>query len=115
MTIICTFLFFVVQHVTSVLVVLNSSFFLQTYLFLLYKKNPAKVKFCGIFRDKIAEKSVNFAGIFGANLGWKAISKKRRILWLFLGQISLEIDRVCTEKTSVFNVFLTEVIIMLQK
>ena len=26
-----------------------------------------KVKFGGIFRDKFAEKSANFAGVFGAN------------------------------------------------
>ena len=51
----------------------------------------------GICRDKI--------------LAGKKSVKKRRILWLFSGQISLEIDRFCADQTSVFNVFLTEVII----
>ena len=32
-------------------------------------------------------------------------------LWLFSRQILLEIDRFCADQTSVFNVFLTEVII----
>ena len=50
----------------------------------------------GICRDKI--------------LAGKKSVKKRRILWLFSGQISLEIDRFCADQTSVFNVFLTEVI-----
>jgi len=68
-----------------------------------------KVKFHGIFRDKIVEKSADFAGI--ANLAGKQSVKKGRILGLFSGQISLEIDRFCSDQTSVFNVFLTEVII----
>ena len=55
----------------------------------------------------------NFGGIFGANLAGKQSVKKRRILCLFSGQISLEIDRFCADQTSVFNVFLTEVIINL--
>ena len=70
-----------------------------------------KVKFRGIFRDKIAEKLADFARIFWANLARKQSLKKWRILWLFSGQISLEIDRFCADQTSVFNVFLTEVII----
>ena len=73
-----------------------------------------KVKFRGIFRDKIAENrpiSRNFAGIFRTNLVGKQSVKKRRILWLFSGKTSLEIDRFCVDQTSVFNVFLTEVII----
>ena len=44
-----------------------------------------KVKFRGIFRNKIAEKLANFAGIFGANLAGKQLVKKRQILWLFSG------------------------------
>ena len=44
-----------------------------------------KVKFRGIFRNKIAEKLANFAGNFGANLSGKQLVKKRRILWLFSG------------------------------
>ena len=42
-----------------------------------------KVKFCGIFGDKIAEKSVDFVGIFRVNLAGKQSVNKRRILWLF--------------------------------
>ena len=57
------------------------------------------------------ENSADFAGIFGANLDRKQSVKKRGILWLFSGQILLEIDRFCADQTSVFNVFLTEVII----
>ena len=41
----------------------------------------------------------------------KAIGKKRPILWLFSRQILLEIDQCCADQTSVFKVFLTEVII----
>ena len=70
-----------------------------------------KVKFRRIFRDKFAEKSVDFAGIFGANFTEKQIGKKWPMLWLFLGQISLEIDQFCADQTSIFDVFLTEVII----
>ena len=58
-----------------------------------------------IFRDKIAEKSADFVGIFRANLAGKHSVKKWRILQLFSGQISLEIDRFCPDQTSVFNVF----------
>ena len=57
------------------------------------------------------EKLANFTGIFGANLAGKQLVKKRQILWLFSGQISQEIDRFYADQTSVFNVFLTEVII----
>ena len=39
--------------------------------------------------------------------------KKWWILELFLGQIPQEIDRFCADQTSVFNVFLTEDIIIL--
>ena len=70
-----------------------------------------KIKFHGIFGDKIAERLVDFAGIFRANLAGKQSVKKRRNLWLFSGQISQQIDRFCADQTSVFNVFLTEVII----
>ena len=73
-----------------------------------------KVKFCGIFRDKIAEKSADFAGFrenFWGKLGWKAINKKTADFVVIFGQIVLETDRFCTNQTSVFNVFLTEVII----
>ena len=74
-------------------------------------RSRKKVKFRGIFRDKIAQKSADFMGIFGANLAGKQSVKRRQILWLFSGQILLEIDRFCSNQTSLFNVFLTEVII----
>ena len=57
------------------------------------------------------EISANFAGIFGANFTEKISVKKKRILWLFSGQILLGIDQFCADQTSIFNVFLTEVII----
>ena len=89
--------------------------------------------------DRSRKKKSNFAGFLGTNsrknrrilqefrgsfqgkLHQNAIGKKRPILWLFSRQISLEIDRFCADQTSLFNVFLTEVIIcsfnnnMLQK
>ena len=74
-------------------------------------RSRKKVKFRGIFRDKIAQKSADFMGILGANLAGKQSVKRRQILWLFSGQILLEIDRFCSNQTSLFNVFLTEVII----
>ena len=81
--------------------------------------------------DKSQKKKSNFAGLFVINsrtnqpisrefcrnfwgkLRQKAISRQQPILWLFSGQISLEIDWICADETSVFNVFLTEVIINL--
>ena len=80
-----------------------------------------KVQFRGIFRDKFAEKSADFLGSFQGKLHRKAIGKKRPILSLFSEKILLEIDWFCADQTSVFNIFLTEVIIcsfnnnMLQK
>ena len=67
-----------------------------------------KVKFHGVFGGKIAEKSVEFVGIFWVNLAGKQSVNKQRILRLFSGQISQEIDRFCADQTSIFNVFLTE-------
>ena len=46
-----------------------------------------------------------FRGKFQGKLRQKEMGKKRPILWLFSRQISLEIDRFCTDQTSVFNVF----------
>ena len=59
-----------------------------------------KVKFRGnrgIFGNKIAEKSVDFTGIFRANLARKQSVEKRWILWLSSGQILQEIDWFCTD------------------
>ena len=70
-----------------------------------------KVKFHGIFRDKFAEKSAEFSREFTGQTLRKSIGKKRLILWLLSGKISLEVDRFCAERTRVFNVFLTESII----
>ena len=61
------------------------------------RSQKKKVKFRGIFGDKIAEKLTDFAGIFGANLAGKQSVKNRWILWLFSGQISLDIDWFCAE------------------
>ena len=70
-----------------------------------------KVKFHRICRGKFAEKSAEFSREFTGQTLRKAIGKKRLILWLLSGKISLEVDRFCAERTRVFNVFLTESII----
>ena len=75
------------------------------------KKKSNFAGFLGTKSQKNRPISQEFCGNFWRKLGWKAISKKRWILWLFSGQISLEIDRFCADQTSIFNVFLTEVII----
>ena len=67
-----------------------------------------------MFRDKFSEKLADFAGIsqdFLCKLYQKAIGKKWLILWLFSRKILLEIGWFCADQTSIFNVFLTEVII----
>ena len=75
-----------------------------------------KVKFRGIFGDKFVEKSTDFARIFKANFAENQSIKKGRFCGYFL-----EANRFSADQTSVFNVFLTEVIIcsfnnnMLQK
>ena len=79
--------------------------------------------------DRLRKKKPNFAGFLGTNswknrpilwefhesfrgkLHQKAIGRKWRILWLFSRPISLQIDQFCTDQTSIFIVFLTEVII----
>ena len=73
-----------------------------------------KVKFRGISGDKFAENRPiqrEFRGSFWGKPKQKAIVKKGPILWLFSWQISLEIDQFWADQTSIFNVFLTEVII----
>ena len=65
-----------------------------------------KVKFRGIFGDRYVEKSTNFAGIFKANFAENQSIKKGRFCGYFL-----EANRFSADQTSVFNVFLTEVII----
>ena len=69
------------------------------------------VGFLGSNSRKNRPISPEFRGKFQGKLRQKAMGKKRPILLLFSRQISLEIDRFCTDQTSVFNVFLTEVII----
>ena len=62
---------------------------------------------------KVAEKKSNFAAFsetdpqkfLGANFAYKTIGKKQLISREFYEQIWLEIDRFCTDLTSVFNVF----------
>ena len=46
-------------------------------------RSRKKVKFRGIFRDKIAQKSADFVRIFGTNFAGKRLVKKQRILWSF--------------------------------
>ena len=65
-----------------------------------------KVKFRGIFGDKFVEKSTDFARIFKANFAENQSIKKGRFCGYFL-----EANRFSADQTSVFNVFLTEVII----
>ena len=63
------------------------------------------------FQKQNRGKIGRFRGNFRGKLGRKTIGQKKQILWLFLGRISWEIDRFCPDQTSVFYVFLTEVII----
>ena len=63
------------------------------------------------FWRQIRGKIGRFRGSFRSKPHQKAIGKKGPILWLFSWQISLEIDQFCADQTSIFNVFLTEVII----
>ena len=53
----------------------------------------------------------HFRGNVWGKLRRKSIGKKSRFCGYFLGKILSDIDRFCTDQTSVFNVFLTEVII----
>ena len=73
----------------------------------LWKKSQISWDFWGQNRGKIGR----FRRNFRANLATKRSVKKRQILLLFSGQVSQEIDRFCTDQTSVFNVFLTDDII----
>ena len=75
------------------------------------KKKSNFAGFWGTNSRKNRPISREFRGSFRGKLHKKAIGKKRPILWLFSRQISLEIDRFCADQTSLFNVFLTEVII----
>ena len=70
-----------------------------------------QVKFRGTCRGKFAEKSTDFTGIFGANLAENQLVKKGRFCVYFSGKTWLGVDRFCADQTSIFNVFLTEVII----
>ena len=67
--------------------------------------------FLGINSRKNRPISREFRGSFRGKLHQKAIGKKQPILWLFSQQISLEIDRFCADQTSIFKIFLREVII----
>ena len=62
-------------------------------------------RFLGSNSRKNRPISPEFRGKFQGKLRQKEMGKKRPILWLFSRQISLEIDRFCTDQTSVFNVF----------
>ena len=79
--------------------------------------------------DRSQKKKLNFVGFLGTNsrknrpISWEfhrifqgklhqnAIGKKQPILRLFSKQILLEINRFYADQTSIFNIFLTEVII----
>ena len=85
------------------------------------KKNSNFAEYLGTNSRKNRPISQEFHGSFRSKLHQKAIGKKWPILWLFSRQILLEIAWFCADQTSVFNVYLTEVIIcsfnnnMLQK
>ena len=75
------------------------------------KKKSNFAEYLGTNSRKNQPISQKFHGSFRSKLHQKAIGKKWPILWLFSRQILLEIDWFCTDQTSVFNVYLTEVII----
>ena len=75
------------------------------------KKKSNFAGFSGTKSQKNRSISWEFHGSFRGKLHQKAIGKKRPILWLFSRQISLEIDGFCADQTSIFSVFLTEVLI----
>ena len=81
--------------------------FLAGLLIGLRRKSQISRNFQGQIRGKIGR----LRGSFRAKLHRKAIGKKWPILWLFSRQISLEIYRFCADQTSLFNVFLTELLI----
>ena len=64
-----------------------------------------------VFYGQIGLFHGNFVGNFRANFAKKQSLIKGLFLWLFSRQISLETNPVCTDQTSVFNVFLTEAVI----
>ena len=71
-----------------------------------------KVKFRGIFSDKFAEKSADFRIIFLANIVEKQSVKNGRFCGYFKANFARNQKfNLCTDQTSVFNVFLTKVII----
>ena len=75
------------------------------------KKKSNFAEYLGTNSRKNWPISQEFHGSFRSKLHQKAIGKKWPILWLFSRQILLEIDWFCADQTSVFNVYLTEVII----
>ena len=77
----------------------------------LRKKKSNFAEYLGTNSRKNRQISQEFHRSFRSKLHQKAIGKKWPILWLFSRQILLEIDWFCTDQTSVFNVYLTEVII----
>ena len=112
-----------IKHWTHCFVCLSSSVHLKSFLkfltlYLMYISTiqgfwqvaEEKVKFYQIFRDKFAEKSANFAVISGQTSP-KSNLIKTADLRSFPRQSLLGINRLCADQTSIFNVFLTEVII----
>ena len=66
------------------------------------KKKSNFVGFLGTDSWKNWPISQEFRGSFRGKLHQKAIGNKRLILWLFLRQILLEIDRFWADQTSIF-------------
>ena len=75
------------------------------------KKKSNFAEYLGTNLRKNRPVSKEFHGSFRSKLHQKAIAKKWPILWLLSRQILLEIEWFCADQTSVFNVYLTEVII----
>ena len=72
-----------------------------------------KSNFAGFLKTKLWKNRLilrEFCANFRGKLGSKAIGKKTADFRVIFGQISLEIDQFCSDQTSIFNVFLTEVI-----
>ena len=73
------------------------------------KKKSNFAGFLGTKSWKNRPISQEFPGNIQGKLGRKAIGEKMADFVVIFGQISLGIDQFCTDQTSIFNVFLTEV------
>ena len=66
-------------------------------------RSRKKVQFRGIFRGKFAEKSIDFAGILGANLAENQSVKKKNDFVVIFGKTLF--DRFWADQTSIFIMF----------